>query len=251
MVAVGADHRAGERAAGFRSGIQNAGAHLEEFVLTERPNPTLGSKALAALMDRTPSPQAIFFSNDVLCLGGLFEVQRRGLKIPDDVRLCGYGDQDFTSASTPSLSSVRPPDRAVGRRTAEMLLERFEGNHEPVAIDLGYELHRSTIGLVARGKRALPISRTYADMTAKASTDRPNVLLITVDQWPGRTLGCAGHPAIETPTLNRLAHLGVRYTRAYSECPICIPARRTLHDRDARREYTAIGHFSRRWQCRA
>ncbi|MBL6927940.1 MAG: sulfatase-like hydrolase/transferase [Rhodospirillales bacterium] len=57
---------------------------------------------------------------------------------------------------------------------------------------------------------------------------RPNVLLITVDQWPGFLLGAAGHPVIETPTIDTLAAAGTRYAATYSECPICIPARRTL-----------------------
>ena len=60
------------------------------------------------------------------------------------------------------------------------------------------------------------------------SDSRPNVLLVTVDQWPGQLLGCAGHPVLLSPTLDQLARNGVRYTRAYSESPICIPARRTL-----------------------
>lgn len=62
------------------------------------------------------------------------------------------------------------------------------------------------------------------------STDssQPNVLLVMVDQWPGRLLGIEGHPVIQTPTLDAIARNGVRFTRAYSECPICIPARRTL-----------------------
>lgn len=57
---------------------------------------------------------------------------------------------------------------------------------------------------------------------------RPNILLVLVDQWPGPLLGAAGHPVIQTPTLDQLAGMGVRFSRAYSECPICIPARRTL-----------------------
>ncbi|WP_299651118.1 sulfatase-like hydrolase/transferase [uncultured Jannaschia sp.] len=57
---------------------------------------------------------------------------------------------------------------------------------------------------------------------------RPHVLLITVDQWPGHLLASAGHPVIETPTLDQLARIGVRYTNCYSEVPICIPARRSL-----------------------
>ena len=62
----------------------------------------------------------------------------------------------------------------------------------------------------------------------KNKKSSPNVILITMDQWPGSFLGCDGHSVIETPTLDRLARNGVRFTRAYSECPICIPARRTL-----------------------
>ena len=41
-------------------------------------------------------------------------------------------------------------------------------------------------------------------------------------------MGCAGHPVIQTPTLDQLADAGVRFTRAYSGNPVCIPARRSL-----------------------
>jgi len=55
-----------------------------------------------------------------------------------------------------------------------------------------------------------------------------NVLLICTDHWSASLLGSAGHPTILSPTLDQLAASGVRFTNAYSECPICIPARRTL-----------------------
>lgn len=58
--------------------------------------------------------------------------------------------------------------------------------------------------------------------------NKPNVLFITVDQWPGSLMGCAGHPVVMTPTLDQLAANGVRFSNAYSECPVCVPARRTL-----------------------
>jgi arylsulfatase len=57
---------------------------------------------------------------------------------------------------------------------------------------------------------------------------RPNVLLICVEHWSGRFLGVEGHPCIQTPTLDRLARNGVRFTNAYSSTPTCIPARRSL-----------------------
>ncbi|MBP87504.1 MAG: arylsulfatase [Planctomycetaceae bacterium] len=59
-------------------------------------------------------------------------------------------------------------------------------------------------------------------------TRHPHVLLITADHWPGSLLGAAGHPVIQTPTLDQLARSGTRFANAYSECPVCIPARRTL-----------------------
>lgn len=63
---------------------------------------------------------------------------------------------------------------------------------------------------------------------ATPTTTRPNVLLVCTDHWPGSLLGAAGHPAVLTPTLDQLAANGVRFPNAYSECPVCIPARRTL-----------------------
>lgn len=55
-----------------------------------------------------------------------------------------------------------------------------------------------------------------------------HVLLINTDHWPGYLLGCGGHPLIRTPSLDAMARSGVRYTRCYSTCPVCIPARRSL-----------------------
>ena len=59
-------------------------------------------------------------------------------------------------------------------------------------------------------------------------SNKPNVLLISTDHWPAALLGAAGHPAIQTPTLDELCRSGVRFRNAYAECPVCIPARRTL-----------------------
>ncbi|MDA3955100.1 sulfatase-like hydrolase/transferase [Oceanispirochaeta sp.] len=57
---------------------------------------------------------------------------------------------------------------------------------------------------------------------------KPNVLLINTDHWPASLMGITGHPSLLTPTLNSLARDGIRFQNAYSECPVCIPARRSL-----------------------
>lgn len=59
-------------------------------------------------------------------------------------------------------------------------------------------------------------------------SDRPNILFITSDQHRGAALGCAGHPCISTPHLDQLAYEGLRFDNAYTDCPVCIPARTTM-----------------------
>lgn len=139
LVALPGDRRAADRGAGFRDIAREDGLHLEEFTVPERASSKVGATAFGELMSRADAPQAIFFSNDMLCLGALFEAGRLGIRVPDDVRLCGYGDFDFATTTSPSLSSVRPPDREIGRRAGELLLERFRGEGAPVSIDLGFE----------------------------------------------------------------------------------------------------------------
>jgi len=57
--------------------------------------------------------------------------------------------------------------------------------------------------------------------------DRPNVLWITVEDMDP-DLGSYGDPYAHTPTLDKLAEKGVRYTNAYATAPICSPARSSL-----------------------
>jgi len=59
-------------------------------------------------------------------------------------------------------------------------------------------------------------------------TEQPNVVLITADHWSGRLGGWAGTPGVLTPTIDRLAREGLSFDNAYSACPVCVPARRTL-----------------------
>ncbi len=56
-----------------------------------------------------------------------------------------------------------------------------------------------------------------------------NVLLITLDQFRGDSLGCAGHPVVRTPALDELAAHGVRLARHYSQAAPCAPGRASLY----------------------
>jgi arylsulfatase A-like enzyme len=65
-------------------------------------------------------------------------------------------------------------------------------------------------------------------MTALPIPARPNILLITADQWRGDLLGCAGHPFARTPHLDALAREGTRFARHYCQAYPCGPARAGL-----------------------
>lgn len=55
-----------------------------------------------------------------------------------------------------------------------------------------------------------------------------NILLISSDQHRGDSLSILDHPVALTPHLDKLSQQGVLFRRAYSECPVCIPARMTI-----------------------
>lgn len=58
---------------------------------------------------------------------------------------------------------------------------------------------------------------------------RPNVLLVTLDQFRADCLSTAGHPLVRTPALDELAAAGVRLTRHYSQAAPCAPGRASLY----------------------
>lgn len=58
---------------------------------------------------------------------------------------------------------------------------------------------------------------------------QPNILFIMADQLRADYLGCNGHPTIRTPTIDGLAALGVNFTRAYTQAPVCGPSRMSFY----------------------
>ncbi len=63
-----------------------------------------------------------------------------------------------------------------------------------------------------------------------------NLLILMSDEHNASMMGCAGHPLARTPNLDALAARGTRFVDAYTNCPICVPARasfatgRYIHD---------------------
>ena len=72
------------------------------------------------------------------------------------------------------------------------------------------------------------------------SNHRPNVLWICTDQQRHDTLGCQGNDFVRTPHLDRLAAGGMRFTRAFSQSPVCTPSRASF----------LTGRYPRTTRCR-
>ena len=62
----------------------------------------------------------------------------------------------------------------------------------------------------------------------RAAHRPPNFLVIISDEHRKDALGCAGHPLVHTPHLDRLAARGTRFTNAYTSSPMCVPTRAAL-----------------------
>ena len=103
----------------------------------------LGGSLLTELLTRWPKVTAIFCGNDNLALGALFECQRRGIRVPQDLSIMGFNDLEVSACAYPSISTIAVPRYEMAKRAAEIILEitRGTGNRpKQRRIDLGFRL---------------------------------------------------------------------------------------------------------------
>ncbi|MCD0462190.1 sulfatase [Roseiconus lacunae] len=88
---------------------------------------------------------------------------------------------------------------------------------------------RSCTNKIAYGCLWLAVSlASVASPSIASAAERPNILLILVDDLAWSDLGCYGHPWHQTPHIDRLAADGLRLTHGYASAPICSASRASL-----------------------
>jgi LacI family gluconate utilization system Gnt-I transcriptional repressor len=136
------DYRAGLRLRTFTETAAKLG--IREVPAELVPTPTTvgaGRRALAKLLDAHPGTDAVFCSSDTLGLGVLIELQARGVSVPGEVRVMGFGDNNFAADTQPALSTVRIDGTSIGRQAARFIVARAEGRPVPErVVDLGFKL---------------------------------------------------------------------------------------------------------------
>ncbi|WP_442943643.1 substrate-binding domain-containing protein [Nitrospirillum sp. BR 11752] len=108
-----------------------------------------GREVVADMLDLADGEQGradvVACSSDGLALGALTEATSRGLRVPQDLAVVGFGDADFAAHTHPRLSTIRLDARAMGQRAARLLLHRLEGGRPrqgptPRPVDLGFSI---------------------------------------------------------------------------------------------------------------
>ncbi len=137
------DRRAAQRAGGFVAAASAGGATFAASLNhPAAAQVDIGGVLLAQALQQYPDLDAIACSNDHLALGVLFECQRRGIAIPGDIALIGFGDLQFSAAANPSLTTISPPGDLIGSEAARMIVARLAGDRssEGSVIDTHFKL---------------------------------------------------------------------------------------------------------------
>jgi LacI family transcriptional regulator len=136
------------RLAGCLDGAHEAGRSLS--VRLGRLDRASGEATLASLCDEGRVPEAIVAANNLVAVGAMVEMRRRGLRVPEDVGLACFGEIELASLLDPFLTVVREPAYDAGRAAMELLHQRIRGSTAPTV------------------QKVLPV-----ELVARRSTQRP------------------------------------------------------------------------------
>lgn len=92
------------------------------------------------LLDLPDPPDAILGMNDTLTFAAMEAIKSRGLRIPQDVQLIGYTDEQHAKYVEPKLTAVRHNTTMIGKRACELLFDQVNGNFQPQHAIVGTHL---------------------------------------------------------------------------------------------------------------
>lgn len=135
------DVRTQLRQQGYEKAMREHGL-TSKSVMTEAPSSfTLGAELLKRTLAAHPQTDGLFCTNDDLAIGALFEAQRLGMKVPEQIAIAGFHGHDIGQSMVPKLATVVTPREKIGQITAQQLVARLNGQAiTEKVIDLGFEI---------------------------------------------------------------------------------------------------------------
>jgi DNA-binding LacI/PurR family transcriptional regulator len=124
-----------ERYLGYLKAHELAGVEASKALKVDADNlEELGIQAVQSLLDSGQQFDAIFAVTDVIAIGAMKALQKRGLEVPGDVSVVGFDDLPLASHVTPALTTVRQDIRLASERLVEGIVGLIEA--EPVTSTL-------------------------------------------------------------------------------------------------------------------
>lgn len=74
---------------------------------------------------------AVIIGNNLSAMGGFNYLKEKGVQVPDEMAVIAFDDSIWTSMSTPSVSVISQPGVEIGRISAQLLMDRIEGDKSP------------------------------------------------------------------------------------------------------------------------
>ncbi|MER5616229.1 MULTISPECIES: LacI family DNA-binding transcriptional regulator [unclassified Streptomyces] len=131
---------------GFQQACRDAGLPVPDApdLRAEMMTQAEGARAAEALLDRDGErPQGVLFANDQMAVGALRALERRGVRVPEDIAVTGFDGIPLSRIVRPSLTTVRQPIRQLGEQAVELLVQRLgDSGSEPVSLMLPVSLIR-------------------------------------------------------------------------------------------------------------
>jgi len=135
------DERTLQKERGYAAAMREAGLEPKSVMMEAASSFSAGALLLREAQQRYPLTDSLFCTNDDLAVGAMFECQRQGLKVPQQMAIAGFHGHDITLMTTPQLATVQTPRERMGHEAATMLLARIRGESvESTPRDVGFTL---------------------------------------------------------------------------------------------------------------
>ena len=100
--------------------------HDDELLIESSLTLEDGRRQMEKLLALKNRPDAVYVASDYAALGALQILKEKDIKVPEEIKLVGFGNEPFTSLVTPSITSVSQHSEQIGRLAAETFLGYVE-----------------------------------------------------------------------------------------------------------------------------